>query len=121
MTGKKFSALVGNKTVLFPQAKASMKTIQLQLPKKENVIDVVVYETVKNSEFRIQNSEFDILVFTSPSNVETYLDSNKVAAEQKVIAIGDATANALKKFGVKTNKQPASFDDLGLVQAVFGL
>ena len=35
--------------------------------------------------------------------------------------MGDATAHALKKFGIKTNKQPASFDDLGLTQAVFGL
>jgi hydroxymethylbilane synthase len=118
MTGKKFSALVGNKTVLFPQAKASMKTIQLQLPKKENVIDVVVYETIKNSEFRIPDSGFDMLVFTSPSNVEAFFGKHKIAAELKVIAMGDATANALKKFGTKTHKQPASFDDLGLVQAI---
>ena len=48
-------------------------------------------------------------------------EKNKITAEQKVIALGDATANALKKKGIKANKQPASFDDLGLVQAVFGI
>ena len=122
LTGKKFSALVGSKTVLFPQAKASMRTIQLQLPKKENVKDVVVYETIKtNSKFEIRNSKFEILVFTSPSNVEAYFEKNKIDAMQKVIAMGDATTNALKKFGVKANKQPVSFDDLGLVQAVMSL
>lgn len=121
MTGKKFSALVGSKTVLFPQAKESRRSIQLQLPKKENVIDVIVYETIKKSEVRVQNLQFDILIFTSPSNAEAYLEKNKINPEQKVIAMGDATANALKKRGVKAIKYAASFDDLGLVQAVFGM
>ncbi|MBI4930911.1 MAG: hydroxymethylbilane synthase [Bacteroidetes bacterium] len=121
MTGKKFSALVGSKTVLFPQAKASMKTIQLQLPKKENVKDVVVYETIKHNDSRLPPAGCQLLIFTSPSNVEAFFEKNKISSEQKVIAMGDATANALKKKGVKTNKQPASFDDLGLVQAVMSL
>jgi len=121
MTGKKFSALVGNKTVLFPQAKASMKSIQLQLPKRENVVDLIVYETLKATSIKHQVSSIDIFIFTSPSNVDSFLEKNKIKAEQKVVAMGDATANALKKHGVKTNKQPASFDDLGLVQAVMSI
>lgn len=121
MTGEKFSAMIGSKTVLFPQAKESMKTIQLQLPKKENVMDIVVYETIKNGDYKLPITNCQILVFTSPSNVETFFEKNKISAEQKVIAMGDATANALRKFGVKPNKMPASFDDLGLVQAVMSL
>lgn len=121
MTGKKFSALVGNKTILFPQAKESMKTIQLQLAGSGRVIDLVVYETIKNSEFRIRNSEFDILVFTSPSNVETFFERNRIEPGQDIVAMGDATANALRKYGARAKKMPASFDDLGLVQAVFGI
>lgn len=121
MTGKKFSALVGSRTVLFPQARASMKTIQLQLPRKENVMDLVVYETIKAETIDYPASGIDVFVFTSPSNVETYFEKNKISAKQKVVAIGDATANALRKFGIKANKQPVSFDDLGLVQAVMGL
>jgi len=122
MTGKKFSALVGSKTVLFPQAKASMKTIQLQLPKKENVKDVVVYETVKsvgNWQSAVGNPQ--IFIFTSPGNVEAFFEKNTISADKKVIAMGDATANALKKFKVKVNAKPVSFDDLGLVQAVMSL
>jgi len=121
MTGKKFSALVGSKTVLFPQAKESMKTIQLQLPKKENVIDVIVYETIKNSDCQLPIANCQLLVFSSPSNVEAFFEKNKISDEQKVVAIGNATANALNSFGIKANKLPASFDDLGLVQAVMSI
>jgi len=121
MTGKKFSALVGNATVLFPQAKGSMRTIQQQLPKKENVTDVVVYETIKGRELGTGGSEFDVLVFTSPSNAEAFFETIKIRAGQKVIAMGDATANTLKKFGVKADKQAVSFDDLGLVQSILSL
>ena len=121
LTGKKFSALVGSKTVLFPQAKASMRTIQLQLSKKENVKDVVVYEAIKNSNFLLPIVDCQLLIFTSPSNVDAFFEKNKISEEQKVIAMGDATANALKKYKVKINKQPVSFDDLGFVQAVMSI
>lgn len=121
MTGKKFSALVGSKTVLFPQAKESMRTIQLQLPKKGNVHDLVVYETIKNNAADLPTADCQLLIFTSPSNVDAFFEKNKVTAEQKVIAMGDATAVALKKHKVKVNAQPVSFDDLGLVQVVMSL
>ena len=122
LTGKKFSALLGSKTVLFPHAKESMRSIQRQLPKKENVKDVVVYETIKKmADVRCKMEDVTVFVFTSPSNVDAFCKKNKIDASQKVIGMGDATASALKKHKVKTNKQPVSFDDLGLVQAVFGL
>ena len=122
LTAKKFAALAGGKKVLFPQAKGSLKTIQLAMPRKENVIDLVVYETIKRSwEFGAGSSGFGILVFTSPSNVEAFFEKNKIDPVQKVVAMGDATANALRKFGVRANKMPESFDDLGLVRAVLGV
>jgi len=122
LTGKKFAALVGSKTVLFPQAKGSMKTIQFQFASKEQVTDLVVYETIKNSlEEGFRVADFNVLVFTSPSNVDAFFEKNKILPEQKTVAMGDATANALRNHGVRASKMPASFDDLGLVQAVFGL
>jgi hydroxymethylbilane synthase len=122
LTGKKFAALAGGRKVLFPQAKESLKSIQLQMPVKNNVIDMVVYETIKKSlEPGVRSSEFGVIVFTSPSNVETFFEKNKVEGHQKVVAMGDATANALKKFGVRANRMPITFDDLGLVQAVYGV
>jgi hydroxymethylbilane synthase len=120
MTGKKFSALVGSKKVLFPQAKGSLRTIQQQL-KKEQVIDAIVYKTIRKKDCQLPAANCQLLIFTSPSNVEAFFEKNKINSSQKVIAMGDATANALKKFKVKVNAKPASFDDLGLVQAVMSL
>lgn len=120
MIAKKFASAVGEKTVLFPQAKESLRTVQ-QFLKKEQVVDVPVYETISNSKFEFQSLEFDIFVFTSPSNVAAFFQKNKIGAGQRVIAMGERTASELKKYQVKVNAKPVSFDDLGLVQAVMSL
>jgi uroporphyrinogen-III synthase len=62
---------------------------------------------------------FEILIFTSPSNVESFFGQYKTAPIQKIIAMGEATGNALRKYGVTRYFLPDSFDDTGLVRAVF--
>jgi uroporphyrinogen-III synthase len=57
-------------------------------------------------------------VFTSPSNVEAFFEMNSISPAQRVVAIGGATAAALKEKGITKVKQPGSFDDIGLAQAV---
>jgi hydroxymethylbilane synthase len=116
LTGKQFAAVVGSKTVLFPQAKESLRTIQQQFTKKDQVYDLPVYETVENLEGEIPDTE--ILLFTSPSNVEGFLKKKRVSKTQRIVAMGDATAAALKKAGLKTDSMPASFDDIGLLRAI---
>ena len=116
--GKQFAALVGNRSVAFPQAKGSMRSIQSQLTRQDSAIDLTVYETIKK-ECGVRSSEFGVLVFTSPSNVESFLEKNTISSEQKVVAMGDATAHALKKAGVRVHAQPLTFTDLGLLQAVY--
>ncbi|POY36676.1 hydroxymethylbilane synthase [Solitalea longa] len=112
--------LVQNQTVLFPQAKDSLRTIQVQLADKINSIDLPVYETVKEKE--INQSSADILVFTSPSNVEAYLSNdNVIFANQKVVAIGKSTGNKLEEFGYTNYVIPYSPDEIGLSEAVYGL
>jgi hydroxymethylbilane synthase len=118
LTAKQFAATVGNSLVLFPQAKGSLRSIQQQF-KAGQVIDLIVYETIKKNQVPVPQA--DIIVFTSPSNVETFFENNKLLADQKIVAMGDATGNALKKFSASKYKLPASFDDAGLAQAVFGL
>lgn len=116
-TGKQFAATAGNATVLFPQAKGSLRTVQQQF-RPGQVIDLVVYETIKKNEAPVVQAA--IMVFTSPSNVEAFFEKNRLEADQRVVAIGEATGNALQRFGIKKYKLPASFDDAGLAQAVFG-
>ncbi len=119
LTGKQFASRVGDGVVLFPQAKGSLRSIQNGFVKKEQIIDLVVYETLKRNEEEILFSE--IIVFTSPSNVEAYFEKNKISKDQKIIAMGEATGGALGKFGVEKYAMPDSFDDAGLVRAVFSI
>ncbi|MBK9285361.1 MAG: hydroxymethylbilane synthase [Sphingobacteriaceae bacterium] len=119
LVGKQFAAKVGSGKVLFPIAKDSLQSIQWQMAKKDNVINLNVYATLKHS-LEI-NPENEILVFTSPSNVEAFLEKNKIQAHQKVVAMGDATENALRKKKIKTHLKPTSFNDLGLFQAILSL
>jgi uroporphyrinogen-III synthase len=116
LIGKQFASKVGSSKVLFPIAKDSMRTVQWQMPKKDNAIDMNIYFTVKHS-VELDPS-FGIVVFTSPSNVEAFFEKNKLQPHQKVIAMGDATAAALNKLKIKELVKPISFDDLGLVQAI---
>ncbi|MCC7231898.1 MAG: hydroxymethylbilane synthase [Bacteroidia bacterium] len=118
MTGKQFAALAGNSRVLFPQAKGSLRSVQQQFSKKEKITDLVVYETLRRPLTRRPDS--GILVFTSPSNVESWLNQFEIPPTAKIIAMGDATANALKQKGY-TSIRTDAFDDTGLARAVFGV
>jgi hydroxymethylbilane synthase len=119
VVGKKFAKAVGAETVLFPQAKGGLRTIQQQFEDASKLTDLVVYETVKKENVKLP--EANILVFTSPSNVESFFEKNKMKPDQKVIAIGESTNKKLKQFGVENSLMPASFDEVGLAEAVFGI
>lgn len=119
LVGKQFSSKVGNSRVLFPIARGSMQSIQWQMVKRDNVVNLEVYATLKHS---IEVSpDYEIIIFTSPSNVEAYFEKNTLHANQKVIAMGESTGKALEKLKFKHYALPKSFDDLGLLQAVMSV
>ena len=117
LIGKQFAARVGSETVLFPQAKGSMRSVQQQFVKKDQVVDLPVYETIQRNADAIPAA--DILVFTSPSNVEAYFEKHTVLSSQTVVAMGDATASALRKHSIHHPGMPDTFDEAGLARAVF--
>lgn len=119
VVGKKFAKAVGTETVLFPQAKGGLRTIQQQFTDADKLTDLVVYETVKKENSTLPEAE--VIVFTSPSNVASFFEKSKIRADQKVIAIGKSTEKKLQELGVATCILPASFDEVGLAEAVFGL
>lgn len=119
LVGKQFSSKVGNARVLFPIARGSMQSIQWQMVKRDNVINLEVYATLKHGVEISQENE--ILIFTSPSNVEAYFEKNTIHPHQKVIAMGESTGKALEKLKFKKYTLPKSFDDLGLLQAVMAV
>jgi hydroxymethylbilane synthase len=117
MVGKQFAAIAGSAKVLFPIAKESMQSVQQQLSR--NAINLVVYETLKHP--IDVNTATNILVFTSPSNVEAFFSTNKWQPHYKAVAMGEATESALYRKGVKKPTKPISFDDLGLLQCILAL
>ena len=117
MVGKQFSSLVGSAKVLFPIAKESMQSIQQQFTK--NTINLSVYETLKKP-IEIDPTT-NIVVFTSPSNVESFFEKNKWQTHYKAVAMGEATEQALYRKGVKKPAKPISFDDLGLMHCILAL
>jgi hydroxymethylbilane synthase len=113
-----FAELVNGQTVLFPGAKDSLRTVQKALSAETKIIDLPVYETVM--EDNIEPIYADVLIFTSPSNVEAYFVENLIEPGQKVICIGRATGRQFDEMGVKY-ALPYSPDEIGLAEAVFGL
>lgn len=113
-----FAKLANGTTVLFPGAENSMRSIQQLLSPDTKIIDLPIYETVMEED--IELSTADVLVFTSPSNVDAYFTENLLDPYQKVIAIGKSTGKKFDEMGVKYIL-PFSPDEVGLAEAVFGL
>lgn len=81
--------------VLIPQSDISKQSFQKQLQPKQYT-NLVVYETELAQPTL---KPFDAVLFTSPSNVESFVHKNQLP--QLCFAIGDTTAHKLKEFGVK--------------------
>ncbi|MGZ3751216.1 MAG: hydroxymethylbilane synthase [Mucilaginibacter sp.] len=113
-----FAELANGSVVLFPGAEGSLKSIQQGLSSGTKVIDLPVYATVL--EERVEATSADVLVFTSPSNVEAYFEQNLLDPHQKVIAIGKSTGKKFDEMGTKYTL-PFSPDEVGLAEAVFGM
>lgn len=91
-----FKAWLGDRTVLFPQAKKSHETISSVIPENQKII-LPVYETLA---LPLVVPPQDIYVFTSPSNVSSFLLKNAVKTGAKVIAWGVTTQKACELEGI---------------------
>lgn len=110
--GKEFKEVLQNESVLFPQAIDSYQTIQKQLAFTNTCFNLYVYKTTIKTDFDIPYS--DILIFTSPSNVEAYYNKYKMDSRQLIIAMGSSTKFKLKEYGISNPLIPKSFDEKGL-------
>mgnify|MGYP001071406330 CR=1 FL=1 len=114
---QQFATLAEGKKVLFPQAEQSMQTIQKTLGKRIHSINLVVYKNKIVKQFDIPPC--DILVFTSPMNLQAYCNKYHIAAHQKIVAIGKSTAAALVKLGYNNYILPYAHDELSLADVCF--
>ena len=113
-----FASTLTDETILFARAQDSLKSIQSRMPETVKVVDLPIYETVL--EENVDPSFAEILIFTSPSNVEAYFAENLLDPGQKVIAIGTSTGAKLDQMGTPYIL-PYSPDEIGLAEAVFGI
>lgn len=104
-----FKMWLGDRRVLFPLSTVSKRTIVEQIPTAQR-IEVAIYETCALP-LKIEKS--DCLIFTSPSNVESYLLQNEINGNI-LIAWGTTTRNALeaKGFSVDFTLQEANEENL---------
>jgi uroporphyrinogen-III synthase len=100
--------------VVFPVSNVSLQTVQKSLP-KESVVTVEAYLTEENFTEKI---EADTYVFTSPSNVRSFLKHNSIPSNAKTIAVGNATTQHLKQCGISKVFTSWSYSELGLVDCV---
>ena len=84
--------------VLFPRARHSRRSVQRALGDAVEAVDLIVYDNRPSGE--VPTDDFDVLVFTSPMNARTYFQTRQRLPNQRVIAIGQTTAAALKELGI---------------------
>jgi uroporphyrinogen-III synthase len=112
-----FSSIVNSKEIVFiPSSNKSLGTVQAIIDNRNKII-VETYKTFSKDK-HVENHDY--LVFTSPSNVEAFLLSNKVN-KQKVISIGPSTTKSLKDAGVINVVESFQSTELALADAVFSL
>ncbi len=115
---EKFASVANGLTILFPGAKDSLRTVQKALNADTKIIDLPVYETLMDE--RVEHSVAEVLIFTSPSNVEAYFLDNLLEPGQKVLCIGKSTGKKFDEMGI-AYALPFSPDEVGLAEAFFGL
>lgn len=118
VVAEEFAKLANGSTILFPGAENPMRSIHNGLSADTKIIDLPVYETM--IEEVVSASSAEVLVFTSPSNVEGYFRDNLLENYQRVIAIGKSTGKKLEELNIKYTL-PSAPDEVGLAEAVFGL
>lgn len=106
-----FASFIGNKKVLFPQSDRSQRSMQRQLG-SDQVLDLIVYSTLLKPIKLAEKCQ--TLVFTSPSNVEAFIQKNKISNDQQVIAWGNTTKAFLEKESINVDHtlERSSFEEL---------
>lgn len=117
--GRTFAGSVRQERVLFVSALDSPLTIQRSLPFTCSWKNLYVYKNEPKKDFTVPRA--DILVFTSPYNVETYFSRYRLQEGQQVVAIGTTTMDELLRHGIKNVHLPKDFYERRLLDSVLSL
>ena len=90
--------LLKEEKICFVQAQNSLQSVSQIIDNQLDSSVLVIYDNIKKNDF--ENPNADVLVFTSPLNVEAYFDKYALLPKQKVVSIGKTTAQKLNKIGI---------------------
>ncbi len=116
-----FLAAAKNKKVLFPQAKNSKQSIQKILEAQIESQSLIVYNNTPKTTLPKQLSEQDVLVFTSPLNVKSYLSHFIIRDTQIVVSMGTSTSESLRQNGISSFHQTSMPSEQGLIDLIQSL
>lgn len=91
-----FANWIGTKRVLFPLSSRSLKTFAKHIPEQQIELRTIYHTRTLTKRI----PACSIYVFTSPSNVEGFLNANSVPDNSYVISWGPSTTKALNKSGI---------------------
>lgn len=115
-TAAAFRPLATGKTVLFPAARHSRRSVPELLGDTIRVIHLPVYDNRPLPD--PPRLDDDVLVLTSPLNARAYFSKHPLQPHQQVVAIGPTTAAALRELGVAEVVESAAPSAAALVAAV---
>ena len=116
--GLEFLKVGQQQSVLFPCSNISNKSIGKIIESHCNVIYFPIYETIEIQEKL--DETFDIIVFTSPSNVRSFFKKNTIHEKTKIIAMGESTKNELLQHSISPSliTMPIAFDDFAIAGTI---
>lgn len=112
-----FRRELGTDRVAVICAASGLQTVQKAL-NPETFEAFKTYRTLEKPE--AIDRTFDIVAFTSPSNVRAFLAANTLTAATKVVSIGPATAAALEDAGIESTQSWESSEQ-ALADTIIGL
>jgi len=104
---KEFAYVVANDTVCFPTSDKSLLSFSKFIPPSQ--VQIITAYTTRITPVGVPMA--DILIFSSPSNVEGFLKLNVILPSQKIVAFGPSTAKSLETLGFKVARVLENIND----------
>jgi len=111
-----FKTWLGTRRVLFPVSTVSKESI-VKVVDEHQSEKVLVYETLPTS---IQVEKLDLAIFTSPSNLESFLNAGNTIPS-KTIAWGNTTLEAMHSRNIEATSTLKTSTELELISVLNNL
>lgn len=113
-----FNERYTGKVVIFPSAQNASHQLRDLIAQQNTIINLPVYSNVPAGK---PMPQADILVFTSPLNVDGFLLENSIYPQQQIIAMGNTTRQYLAEKGVDHVLVPPEASLLSISDMIAGM